>query len=240
MMKLLIWMAFGMIAITSLATMVSADTCSIKDLCYNQDMATFCAVSDTICSYHTWGLNGDCEIISTEDDNDGDGWTNSCDAFVDDRDEWVDFDADGIGHNEDCDDLDENVGTESHDIIPTGNETPEINETINVTTNQTDGNESNKTMKVKRSGHPSPGNVGEIRIITNAPIEEAVQIAEVPEEEPDEINPTVPVLPSGIQEPTEPAQKFSETKDRTWLILALIILLVVVAGSMFLMWLGRR
>ncbi len=66
--------------------------------CYNDQGQPFCSPQDSFCEYR----NGAAEAS----DADGDGWTDSCDAFAQDASEWIDLDADGCGHNADIDDLD--------------------------------------------------------------------------------------------------------------------------------------
>ena len=74
--------ALGMFMILAVAAVVSADACSIKDLCYNQANDPFCSPADESCQYHSYSLQEDdsCDFIVETDDFDGDGWSASCDA----------------------------------------------------------------------------------------------------------------------------------------------------------------
>lgn len=71
---------------------------SVSAICYNQNDLPFCSKDDPTCEQV-----GDV-------DTDGDGWTNSCDAFPENKYFWVDYDGDNIGWGTDvydCDDLDD-------------------------------------------------------------------------------------------------------------------------------------
>ncbi len=75
---------------------------SVSAVCYNQDDSPFCSKDDPTCS------------VVDEIDTDGDGWSDSCDAFSDNEFLWVDYDGDNIGYGTlvyDCNDLDETILT---------------------------------------------------------------------------------------------------------------------------------
>ncbi|MBN2422143.1 hypothetical protein JXB41_02860 [Candidatus Woesearchaeota archaeon] len=69
--------------------------------CETQE-GNFCYPESSECNYII--ISG-CDISSTGD-NDEDLWQNGCDAFPEDNTECLDYDADGVGHNVDCDDYD--------------------------------------------------------------------------------------------------------------------------------------
>ncbi|MCK5282859.1 MAG: hypothetical protein KAK00_05605 [Nanoarchaeota archaeon] len=83
--------------------------CSDKAACRNQDNELFCEPIDTSCEYVIYiDDNSNCVIDSAYTDNDADGdlWSDNCDAFSGNSNEWLDIDGDGIGNNADCDDFD--------------------------------------------------------------------------------------------------------------------------------------
>lgn len=99
------------VVLASTAAAITLDGCSTKNLCYNQDNETFCSPDDDSCRLMRFTLDdGECRLSSLEVDSDSDSWSDSCDAFRFNSSEWVDYDADGVGHNEDCDDLDADLG----------------------------------------------------------------------------------------------------------------------------------
>lgn len=161
-----------LLAILALITTVAAsDGCSIQDLCYNGDHQPFCAPTETSCTFASYTLvDGSC-VATLEQDSDGDGWSDSCDAFPQNASEWMDLDADMVGYNTDCDDTNASIGACSIDP-----EDPviEVNETTNVTTNATGNETTNQTessTKTTSSSHRSHGingdNVGQVSLVIN-------------------------------------------------------------------------
>lgn len=95
--------AFGITIalILALAGIVSADPCSIKDLCYNQDGKPYCSPADESCTYETYTTQGSaCTSQAETADNDDDGWTATCDANDEDADIQVPFGNDEEEENE--------------------------------------------------------------------------------------------------------------------------------------------
>ena len=87
---------------------LASAACSDIVACQNQNNDYYCAPTDTSCKYVKFKEDiGKCVIDAsfTDTDNDIDGWSNGCDAFLDNNKEWMDIDGDGIGHNSDCDDF---------------------------------------------------------------------------------------------------------------------------------------
>ncbi|MBN1502462.1 hypothetical protein JW930_02880 [Candidatus Woesearchaeota archaeon] len=85
------------------------DSCEDIVTCINQDNDPYCLVDDTSCTFTKYiDSDGSCVVDNSYFDSDGDndGWTDGCDAFINDNTEWIDVDGDGIGHNKDCDDFD--------------------------------------------------------------------------------------------------------------------------------------
>ncbi len=95
--------------LVSFASAMAACDCSKTFACVNQDGDTYCVPSDTECDF-TWykDVDGDCVVDDSivDEDEDQDGWSNECDAFPDNPEEWMDIDGDSCGHNADLNDFD--------------------------------------------------------------------------------------------------------------------------------------
>ncbi len=88
-------------------------TCSSTVACQNQNGAFSCSPSDSSCTYHTFVQDGQHCVVDTsftDNDQDNDGWSNGCDAFIHEASEWIDIDGDGVGHTLDCNDYDTSIG----------------------------------------------------------------------------------------------------------------------------------
>lgn len=75
---------------------------SVSATCYNQNNLPFCSKDDPTC------------VAPSDFDTDADGWSDSCDAFIDNEYLWVDYDGDDIGYGTliyDCNDIDETITT---------------------------------------------------------------------------------------------------------------------------------
>jgi hypothetical protein len=102
-----------------LMTLVAADPCSLEDICKNSAGEPYCNVDETSCEYTFHTLEaGECVVLATDSDTDMDGWSDSCDAFPELATEVADLDGDLIGHNTDCDDLDDQIGVCLDNEIP--------------------------------------------------------------------------------------------------------------------------
>jgi len=101
------------------SALVYAD-CSANNACYNQNGMPFCSPSDSKCSYRLYykldNQQGSCSYKEETLDQDLDGWSDSCDAFPLDKDEWIDLDGDGVGSNADCNDFNPGISPIASEI----------------------------------------------------------------------------------------------------------------------------
>ncbi len=187
---ILIFALLPLVMISGAAAITEYDSCHVQNLCYNGADMPFCSANDDSCTYTYYqNIEGGCAPVDYDVDSDGDGWSDLCDAFPQNETEWVDYDGDEIGHNLDCNDLDDTVslecyssGDDSYDNDSgdgcIGDCSEDNNNTEEEDNNNTEDNDSNSTSNDSDSSRDTNSNtkshsgraldnIGEVKVVPN-------------------------------------------------------------------------
>lgn len=194
------------------SSLVFADDCTLQNACFSGE-TPYCSPNADTCVYVSYEQSGnECVKSAVVDgDEDQDGWTDNCDAFVGNASEWIDLDADGIGHNVDCDDFDFTIGLCD---IPSEDEEDEedSNQGGSIGNSETTSGSSSTSSSSTTSQRNYKGNVGDIVVKTVNETTPSVQ-------QPLEKEPVVLKSQNTTEEPiineTQPLQTTTPTNKLT-------------------------